>query len=143
MTIDWVGEALREWGYQRRRLDLGGYGAHSEGVTRWHWDGWPARSVQGKSKDEGEGASYTADGQHYAEVLLGDGLKVARALNSAPEKLRDLAYVHYVIPRHVAITKQKISELKYSNARAYYTDLGRLHVWVAARWDVPRETNAA
>jgi hypothetical protein len=140
MTIDWVGEALRDWGFQRRRIDLGGNAYEIEGVRKWHWDGWPPRSIQGKSKDEGEGASHTADGQHYPEVLQGDGLKAARAMVGAPEVLRSIAYVHYVIPKHVASVKEKIAELRYPYPRAYYSDLGRLHIWVAARWDVPRET---
>jgi hypothetical protein len=137
MTIDWVREVLIVWGLQRRRMDLGGVEYEREGVRKWHWDGWPPRSIQGKSKDEGEGASHTADGQHYPEVLTGDGLNVSRSLTGAPTVLRDIAYVHYVVPKKLASVKEKQHQLGYRNSKSYYDDLSRLHVWIAARWDTP------
>lgn len=138
--IDWVKEVLIVWGLQRRRRDLGGIAYQREGEQRWHWDGWPPRSIQGKSKDEGEGASHTAEGQHYPEGMTGEGLEVARALHGAPEAIQAVAYVHYVIPKQVASIKEKTHELGYANSKAYYNDLDRLHIWIAARFDAPRGT---
>ncbi len=141
MTIDWVKEVLIVWGLSKRRIDFGGIEyKRTDGERKWHWDGWPPRSIQGKSKDEGEGASHTADGQHYPEVLVGDALLVARALYGAPEQLRDLAYVHYVVPKQLASVKEKQFELGYKNGKAYYDNLSRLHLWISARWDVPHGT---
>jgi len=140
--IDWVKDALIFWGLQCRRIEYGGIQYDTpEGEKKWHVDGWPKRSIQGKSKDEGEGAGHTAAGQHFEEVLTGDALKVWRALFDAPEALRDLAWVHYVVPKQILATKQKIAHLGYPYPKAYYATMGKLHTWVAARWDVPRGTN--
>jgi hypothetical protein len=140
MTIDWVKEVLIVWGLQRRRILAGGIAYQSEGQTKWHADGWPPRSIQGKSKDEGEGASHTADGQHYPEVYTGDGLLVSRALYGAPERLRKIAHEHYAVPKSDAPVKSKMHRLGYTDKKAYYADLGQLHIWIAARWDVPHGT---
>ena len=136
MELEWVREAMIIWGLARRRIDMGGkqYTA-PDGGRRWHLDGWPTRSIQGKTKDEGEGAGQGATGQHYPEVMTGDALLVHRALYGAPARLQDIGYAHYVIPREVASVKEKQRQLGYANARAYYHDINRLHVWVAARWD--------
>jgi hypothetical protein len=139
-TIDWVREVLIVWGLQRRRIEAGGVPYECEGEPRWHEDGWPPRSIQGKSKDEGEGASHTADGQHYPEALTGDALNVSRALCGAPEPLRKIAREHYVVPKSAAPVKEKMHRLGYGDKKAYYADLGKLHIWIAARWDVPHGT---
>lgn len=138
--IDWVKEVLIVWGLQKRRIEAGGVTYEVDGEKKFHADGWPPRSIQGKSKDEGEGASHTADGQHYPEGLTGDALNVARALYGAPEPLRKIAREHYVVPKSVAPVKTKMARLGYGDKKAYYSDLGKLHIWIAARWDVPRET---
>lgn len=135
--IAWVKEVLIVWGLQKRRIEAGGVAYEVDGQKKWHADGWPPRSIQGKSKDEGEGASHTADGQHYPEGLTGEALNVARALYGAPEALRNLAREHYVIPKADSPVKEKMHRLGYRDKKAYYADLGKLHVWIAARWDVP------
>jgi hypothetical protein len=137
--IDWIDEALFAWGIQRRRIDTGGREVGKGDLAAWHADGWPLRSIAGKAKDEGMGASHVGSSQHYAEVLTGDALVVSRALRGAPEDLQRVVYAHYVIPKRATPTKEKIRILGYKHRTAYYDDIHRAHVWVAARWDVPRE----
>lgn len=139
VIIDWVDEAMYAWGIQRRRIDLGGHPVGKDGP--WHFDGWPTRSIAGKARDEGMGASHVGAAQVYPEVLTGDAINVSRALLSAAEDMRRVAWAHYVVPKKLVPTKEKIRHLGYKHRTAYYDDLHRVHVWVAARWDVPRETN--
>lgn len=70
MTIDWVREVLIVWGLQRRRMDLGGVEYEREGVRKWHWDGWPPRSIQGKSKDEGGAEVYFKGARRHGGLEL-------------------------------------------------------------------------
>lgn len=134
--IEWVHEAMYTWGIQRRRLDLGGRPINDG----WHVDGWPSRSIAGKTKDEQMGASHVATKQVYPEVLTGEALQVSRALATASEAMRRLAYAHYVVPKKELPTKKRITYLGYKHRTAYYNDLHQMHVWVAARWNVPHET---
>jgi len=139
--IDWIDDAMYEWGVQRRRIDSGGQvRKRPDGSEYYHVDGWPDRSIAGKTRDEGMGASHSATQQFYPEVLTGDALRVSRALHGAPERIRRVSYAHYVIPKRQVATKQKINLLGYGCRKSYYVDLAAAQVWVAARWDVPRGT---
>lgn len=142
--IDYIDDAMYEWGIQRRRIDSGGQvRKRPDGSEYYHIDGWPDRSIAGKTRDDGMGASHSAAAQFYPEVLTGDALRVSRALWGAPERLRKVAYAHYVIPKRQCPIKAKVDALGYGSRKAYYVDLAAAQVWVAARWDVPRETECA
>lgn len=137
--IDWIDQAGKAWGTQRRRILLGGY-SHDGG---FHHDGYPARSILAKLREEREGAAHanTGTGQHYAEVLRGDALAFRRALDGAPGWAVAVATMRYVVPKRGMPTKAKVQEIRKEHpeincAQRFYEALERLHVYLQARWPV-------
>ncbi len=141
--IDGIDDAMFQWGIQRRRIDAGGKTVGRGESEGWHVDGWPSRSIAGKTRDERDGASHIGQTQHFAEVLTGEALIVARAMQGMPERLRKVAYAHYVVPKRQTPTKEKVRLLGYKHRTAYYDDLHSVHLWVQARWQVPRDTDCS
>lgn len=144
--IEWVDDAFRAWGLQKRRVYLGGFftGEH------FHTDGHATRSVAAKIYEEREGAGQSDVRQKWAEVLTGDALMVSRSIQGIAEHWHWLAIYRYVIPNQVMRPKAKYHELRQMFPRQfrqrddYYDQLDSLHTWVMARWpEVPRETDCS
>lgn len=142
--IEWVDDAFRAWGLQKRRIYFGGFFAGEH----FHHDGHAKRSVAAKIYEEREGASESALRQHWEEVLTGEALMVSRTLPGIPEHWHWMAIYRYVVPNKIVDPKTKKLWLreafpeKFKARDDYYDHLHSLHTWVTARWrEVPHGTD--
>lgn len=142
--IDAIDEMCRVWGAQKSAM------------LRGENQGWPGESILAKFRDSQydqksepvlRQKQLTAKGrqtftprpiQFTEEGHTGEGLMVARALADAPEALRAIVFVHYVIlapfgQRSPAKYKARVLGLSVAE---YWRYLDRAHYWIAAR--VPR-----
>jgi DNA-directed RNA polymerase specialized sigma24 family protein len=111
----------RRWARAKLRIWNGGDG-------KGHEDGWPASSIAGRIRDEGEGLGQGAIRQHYAEVMVGEALIVARALDGMAFGQRLALHLHYLTG---ASAREKARFVGVSKA-GYWTLLGVAHNRVAA-----------
>lgn len=117
MTEAWVQEMCRRWARAKLRIWNGGDG-------KGHEDGWPASSIAGRIRDEGEGLGQGAIRQHYAEVMVGEALLVERVVKGMPFKQRLVLHLHYII--HPGSAKEKAKSAEVSVA-SYWSILNNAH----------------
>lgn len=125
--IDAIDEMCKVWGAQKLYI-LNGQ------------QGWTPQSVIVRFREMRDGAGSRTERltQFPEEGHLGEGLLIARAMMDAPEALRAIVYVHYVIPRVRSKIKAQTLGLAIPE---YWRYLDRAHYWIAAR--LPRESQAA
>jgi hypothetical protein len=118
--IDAIDEMCRVWGAQKRHM------------INSREQGWTPQSVIAKFRElhDAAGSSTQQLVQFPEEGHLGEGLMVARALYDAPETLRRIVFIHYVVPRVRA--KMKADALHLSMPE-YWRQIDRAHYWIAAR----------
>lgn len=127
----WVREACRKWGRQKRRVWYGGERYEGGG---WHVDGW-AQSFLGRVQDErvAAGSGSIADRQQWPEVYRGEGLEVQRAVIGMPELPVLVIHLHYVFdPEFGLSVKVKAANLSMP-VRDYWRTLNDGEAWVWAR----------
>lgn len=104
----------------------------------FHEQGWTPQSVLAKFREMRDGAGSSTQRevlQFTEEGHTGEGLLVARALSDAPEVLRGVTFVHYVIPD--VRSKIKAQTLNIS-VPEYWRHIDRAHYWIAARMTLDR-----
>jgi hypothetical protein len=128
-TPEWVRQACRRWGRQKRRIWSG---------TDWHGnlDGY-AESLLGRIRDEREGAGQGMRAQHWPEVYWGDGLDVQRALIGMPERQFYALHLHYVWDPRWGITAARKASYMGIGRSEYFELVDRAETWVHARLTRP------
>jgi hypothetical protein len=87
---DWLNPMLAVWKVQYLRA-MRGYQQFADGMR--HFDGWPASTILGKIRAEGEGAGQGGTfKQHFSEVYFGDGLLIWRAMQEMPIGPKEVLY---------------------------------------------------
>ena len=120
MTEAWVQEMCRRWARAKLRIWNGGDG-------KGHEDGWPASSIAGRIREEGEGSGQGPLRQHYAEVMVGEALIVARAIEGMAFGQRLCLHLHYLTKAPV---REKAKFVGISPA-GYWSLLGVAHGQIA------------
>lgn len=122
---DAVDLACEAWGMVRRRIDTGRFGEASD------WLG-AVRCTIAEKRDLHAGA--TSNGrvvQRFPEVMEGEALIVARAFQCMPITLREVLYVHYVIPSRATVKMDRMG----ISPKHYWDRLGRAKSYVAGWLD--------
>lgn len=128
----WVHLAVERWGRAKRRIWMGGYVVKSGGPAVFHCDGFPARSVLAKIRDERDGAGTNRTMQRWSEVMTGDELEVQRATLGMPEKPFAALHLQYVFDRDMLTKPEKAAALRCSTTE-FYAATCRGLVWVHAK----------
>jgi hypothetical protein len=139
-----IDDMCRVYGAQARRKKEGGYAymgvdpRTGDAEEKRHEDGWPDKSPQERwqSMQDAAGSGTFIVSQFPEESFTGDGRDVWREVQNAPERLRAILEVHYVMRGKVNAK----FHLCAATRDRYYHNLDRLHQFLAARLlthDVP------
>lgn len=118
----------RDWGAAKRRILLG---TNSVGDP----SGWPTRSILGKIREEAEGAANTPVRQFFQEVMYGNALDIARALDGISFGHYSVAWIHYVIYKPVKRKVLLLAQIqeKPISVRSYWLKVDGLHHFIQGR----------
>ena len=112
---------LREWGGQWRRATLGAKIYYRDGVPIYtHVDGYPTRSLSNFGDQVGFG---TKADQSWAEVYVGDGLLVQRALVQMGEAHRKAITITYGV-------QDEHGRMYPAKVRAECMQMSRANFWI-------------
>lgn len=118
----------QDWGAAKRRIWMGT-------IKGGDPDGWPARTILGKIHEEAEGASSTVSRQFFAEVMTGNELDIAIALQGAVYEDYCLAMNHYVFTGKFEQKLLRYGELigRSVGSKTYWVDIHGLHKFLKGR----------
>lgn len=125
MTDTVLRELLRKWARQYLRMQRGGI-LFPDGT--WLVDGWPEKSASHFSDKALPRGNLV---QHFPEVYTGDAVLIWRALGGAPERVKTMIVLHYVVRSGA---KRAAAVMKISKQR-YWQLLEVSHAYIQARLD--------
>lgn len=123
----WVRQACRRWGIQKRRIWLGHdfYG---------NIDGY-AQSLLGRIRDEREGSAYGVLAQKWSEVYRGDGLEVQRAIQGIGERRFAVLHLQYVWDPAWEVTVSQKAKYLGIKRTEYFELRDRAETWIHAKME--------